>query len=54
MEINLKNKLANIKRLFNGRNNALKFADDYGSIILESKIKADEEPQTEPEPSKKS
>ena len=36
---------------FNGRNDAIKFVDDYGSVILEAKRKgAEEEP--EPEPSK--
>ena len=52
MEINLKNKkpLANINMLLNGGNDAIKFVDDYGSMILEAKRKAAEEP--EPEPSK--
>ena len=53
MEINLKNKkkLANINKLFSGRNDATKFGDDYGSMILEAKRKADEE-ELETEPSK--
>ena len=48
MEINLKNKnsktLANIDKLFNGRNDAIKFLDDYGSMILEATKKAVKEP----------
>ena len=51
MEINLKNKknLANINKVFNRRNDAIKFGDDYGSMILEAKRKAaGEEPATEP------
>ena len=55
MEINLKNKkvLANISKLFNGRNDAIKFVDDYGSMILQTKRKAaEEETEPEPEPSK--
>ena len=36
---------------FNGRNEAIKFVDDYGSMILEDKIKA-AEGEPEPEPSK--
>ena len=53
MEINLKNKknLTNINKLFNGRNDATKFVDDYGSTILEAKRKpAQQEPEPEPEP----
>ena len=54
MEINLKNKkdiLANINKLFNGRNDATKFVGDSASMIPEAKRKeAEEEP--EPEPSK--
>ena len=38
--------MANINELFNGRNDAIKFVDDYGSMILEAKIKAGEEPET--------
>ena len=56
MEINLKNKknLTNINKLFNGRNDATKFVDDYGSTILEAKRKpAQQEPEPEPEPSTK-
>ena len=37
--------MANINKLFNGRNNAIKFVDDYDSIILEAKRKAAEEPE---------
>ena len=38
LEINLKDKktMANINKLFNGRNDAIKFVDDYGSMILEA------------------
>ena len=43
--------LANINKLFNGRNNAIKFVDNYGSRILQAKRKAVEE-KPEPEPSK--
>ena len=46
MGINLKNKkisLANINMVFKGRNEAIKFVDDYASMILEAKRKADEE-----------
>ena len=51
MEINLKNKktLANINKLFNGRNDAAKFVDGCGSMIYEAKGKAaEEEPKPEP------
>ena len=48
LEINLKNKinktLANINKLFNGRNDAIKFLDDYGSMIIEATKKAVKEP----------
>ena len=37
--------------LFNGRNDAIEFVDDYDSMILEAKRKAVEE-ETEPKPSK--
>ena len=49
MEINLKIKktLANINKLFNGRDDAINFVDDYGSMILEAKRKA---PEQEPGP----
>ena len=46
MEINLKNKkktLVNINKLFNGKNDAIKFVDYYVSMILEAKRKAAEE-----------
>ena len=40
--------MANINKLFNGRNDAIKFVDDYGSMILEGKRKATgEEPEAE-------
>ena len=42
--------MANINKLFNEKNNAIKFVDDYSSITFEAKRKAAEEP--EPEPSK--
>ena len=29
--------------LFNGRNNSIKFVDDYGSMVLEAKRKPDED-----------
>ena len=38
--------MANINELFNGRNDAIKFVDDYGSMILEAKIKDGEELKT--------
>ena len=41
--------MANINKLFNGRNNATKLIDGYDSIILEAKRKAaEEEPKPEP------
>ena len=43
--------MANINKLFNRRNDAIKFVDDYGSMILEAKTKAADE-KREPEPSK--
>ena len=54
MEINLISKrktLANINELFNRKNDAIKFIDDYSSIILEAKIKVGEE-KPKPEPTK--
>ena len=48
--------MLNIKKLFKGRNNAIEFVDDYGSMILESKRNAaGEKPEvpTEPEIAKK-
>ena len=54
MERNRKKKkkpLANINKLFHEENDAIKFVDDYGSMILETKKKAVEE-ELEPEPSK--
>ena len=38
-----KRTLANIKVLFNARNNAIKFIEDYGSMILEAKRLAKQE-----------
>ena len=35
--------MANTNKLFNGRNDAIKFVDNYGSTILEAKRKAAEE-----------
>ena len=37
-----KKTLANINMLFNGKNDAIKFVEDYGSMILEAKRKATE------------
>ena len=42
--------MANINKLFNGRNDAIKFADNCGSMSLEAERKAAEE-ESEPEPS---
>ena len=39
---NQKKVLANAKMLFNGRNSAIKFIEDYGSMILEAKRLAKE------------
>ena len=44
--------MANINKLFNGRDDAIKSVDGYGSMILEANRKAAEEPEPEPEPSK--
>ena len=38
-----KKKIANVNFLFNARNNAIKFIEDYGSIILEAKRLAKQE-----------
>ena len=44
-----KKTLANINKFFNGKNDAIKFVDNYGSIILAAKRKvAGEEPETKP------
>ena len=46
MDLNLKikkNTLANINKLLNGRNDAIRFLDDFGSMILEAKRKVSEE-----------
>ena len=53
MEISRKNKrtLANINKFFHRRNDAIKFINYYGSMILEAKRKAAEE-EPEPEQSK--
>ena len=41
--------MTNINKLFNWRINAIKFLDDYGSLILKAKKKAaEEEPKTKP------
>ena len=37
-----KKTLPNVNILFNGKNDAIKFVEDYGSMILESKRKATE------------
>ena len=41
------NTLANINRLFNGRNDAIIFIEDYGSTILEAKKKLQKNQQQE-------
>ena len=41
--LNKKKTLANINLLFNARNNAIKFIEDYGSMILEAKRLAKQE-----------
>ena len=41
-----KKTLANINILFNGRNYAIKFIENYALLILEAKRKAAEEPTT--------
>ena len=38
-----KKTLGNINTLFNARNNAIKFIEDYGSVILEAKRLAKQE-----------
>ena len=38
--------ISSINNLFNGRNNAIKFIEGYGSMILEAKNKAGEETTT--------
>ena len=52
MEIHLKIKktsTSNINELFDRKNDAINFVDDYGSMILEAKRKAaEEEPKPEP------
>ena len=35
-----KKTFSNINRFFNGRNDSIKFVEDYGSMILEAKNKA--------------
>ena len=56
MEINLKKttkSLVNINKVFYRRNDAIKFVDDYSSMILEAKRKAaKEEPETKPSKAK--
>ena len=42
--------MAKINKLSKGRNDAIKFVDNYGSMILEANRKAAED--AEPEPSK--
>ena len=41
------NTLPNINRLFSGRNDAIKFIEDYGSMILEAKKKLQKNQQQE-------
>ena len=44
-----KKTLANINKLFDRRDDAIKFVDDYGSMIFEVKREvAEEEPETKP------
>ena len=43
--------LANINKPFNGKNDSIKFVDDYGSMTVETKRKAAEE-EPKPEPTK--
>ena len=43
---NQKNNLANINILFNAKNSAIKFIEDYGSMILEAKKLAKEQEGT--------
>ena len=43
--------MVNINKLFSGRNNAIKFVDDYGSTIHKAKRKAAKE-ELKPEPKK--
>ena len=43
--------MANAKKVFNGRNDSIKFVDNYGSMILEAKKIAAKE-ELEPEPPK--
>ena len=43
MNLIKKKKPANINMLFNGRNDSIKFVDDYASLILEAKGKVAEE-----------
>ena len=43
---NQKRTLANINMFYNGRDNAIKFIQDYGSMILEPKILAKEQEGT--------
>ena len=46
---NKKETFANINKLYNGRNHAIKSVDDYGPMILEAKRKtAEKEPNPEP------
>ena len=44
--LNKKKTLANINIHFNARNNAIKFMEDYGSMILEAKNLAKEQEGT--------
>ena len=42
MKVQNKKTLANVNMLLNGRNDATKFVEDYGSMILEAKRKVTE------------
>ena len=45
--------MANINKLFNGRNDAIKFVDNYSSMILEVKRKVTQkEPESKPSKAK--
>ena len=44
--------MANINKLFNGRNNAIKLVYEYGSMIPEAKKKKAAEEEPKPEPTK--
>ena len=45
---NKKKKLTNVSKLFIGRDDAIKYVNDYGSMVLEGKRKAAEREKPEP------